>query len=419
MEIKKMEKLACIFPGQGVQYPGMGKSIFEKYEVIKSTYGEASEAAGFDVADLCFNGPLMMQNDITRMQIINVITGVAFYRAFFEEYRVLPQFFAGHSMGEYAAYVCCGAIRLKDAVKILLERGRLLQKAIDVQRGYMAVVENLRSDEIRKCIAEKKFKKVVIACYNDVLQHTVSGDTEELDQLCDILRTIGGSVTPLLNSPPIHTPVLGQDIVYEFRDFLKNFKFSTYSVPVISNVYGVPNCDPSKLNNILYEQLYCPVQWTETINQFEKYGVTTVIEMGPKLLLNKFTHKDELNSLCLGVINDNRILADLFASEESLKRDKINFVGKCLVTAVSMKNWNEDNAEYQELVVNSYNEIKKYTNRDLTINDYERVADLLLRLLLGKKVDKSCIPSCFERLINETGTYYILQNWYESKMQNL
>ena len=414
-----MEKLACIFPGQGVQYPGMGKSIYEKYEIVRNTYEEASEAAGLDVAKLCFDGPLMKQNDITVMQIINVITSVAFYRAFFEEYHVRPQFFAGHSMGEYAAYVCCGALGLKDAVKILLERGRLLQKAIDQQRGYMAIVEGVRADEIQKCIVENIYKNVSIACYNDLLQNAVSGTVDEMDQLCSVLRTDGAAVTPLLNSPPIHSSVLGQDIVDEFENYINKIEFFPYTTPVISNVNGEPNCDYAKLAKLLSRQLYCPVQWMETINQFARYGITTIVEMGPKLLLNKFTNKDEIKTYCMGIINDEKLFSELYKFDESLKRDRISFIGSCLVMAVSMKNLNEDNREYKEIVVSSYNKMKEYSDKKLSLRDYENAAELLLRLLLGKKISKPGIIHCFEKLMNETGTNYKLQNWYKSRMESI
>lgn len=409
-----MEKIAFIFPGLGSQFVGMGKSFYDSFEVVRQTYEEAGDFAGFDIADLCFQGTGLEQNRIDKMQFIVVTTGVAIARAFLYQYGVSPQFCAGHSVGEYAALVCSGAVKFCDVIKILKVRGELLKRAAEL--GQMTIVEKMEAERAGKILQSNKDLQVYISCYNSPDQFAISGSENELIE--KKLLEENAVVTPIIYSPPIHSPLM-EDYSKELYDFLKDVTYYSFRIPIISNVTGAPFSEPSEIPYIMTEQLKRPVQWNNTMLCFEKYGISMVIEMGPKNLLTSFL-KDMnpgIKKYCFGIKKDRADINKLFLNDESLQKDKIKFLDRCLGIAVSTPNRNDNLEQFKSGVVDNYKNIKSLSKRikdnesRASIKDMRSAVQYLIKILQTKKVPEKEQEDWLKQLLDETSSYYNLKEF--------
>ena len=406
-----MEKIAFIFPGLGSQFVGMGKSFYDDFEIVRQTYEEASDFAGFDIADLCFQGTGLEQNRIDKMQFIVVTTGVAIARAFLYQYGITPQFCAGHSVGEYAALVCSGAVKFSDVIEILKVRGELLKKATKL--GQMSIVEKMKADTAEEILQKNDDLKVYISCYNSPDQFAISGSQIELAE--EKLLGENAMVTPIIYSPPIHSPLM-EEYSKEFYDFISEFTYYSFRMPIVANVTGAPFSEPSKIATIMSEQLFKPVQWNNTMRCFEKYGVSMVVEMGPKNLLTSFL-KDmdpSIKKYCFGIKKDRADINRLFLSDESLQKDKVEFIDRCLGIAVSTPNLNDNTEEFQSGVVKNYNYIKKISEQNeygLSVNDMRSVIRYLIEIMNTKRVPEKEQQDWLKQLLDETSSYYHLKEF--------
>jgi [acyl-carrier-protein] S-malonyltransferase len=412
-----MKKIAIVFPGQGAQYTGMGESFYKNYMICRQTYEEASEESGIDIAKLCFSDSIIKLNRIEEMQLAVVTTDVAIARAYFNEYGVPPQFCLGHSVGEYAALTCAGAVTFADTIKILKYRGKLLRDSYEKNTGVMVVVENIDKETAGKLIAEHNLQaSVFIASYNSSRQILVSGREKETEQFQEILLDANARITPLLSSPPMHSPLL-QPYADDFRDFLEGIRFYPFRFPVISNLTGRPFSDPAKIPEILSKHLTNPVLWEKSVECCGKYGVNLMIEAGPKNLLINLLRDivPNMTLLCYGQKKDRELINEEFSGDANYKKDVPEFLGRCLGIAVSTKNSNPDSARYEEGVVAPYRQLKKMqeTIREagnrLTREDMSKALKMLKQILDTKQVDIDEQKNWFTRLLDETNTYYLLK----------
>ncbi len=411
-----MEKIAFIFSGQGSQYVGMGETFYRDFEIVRQTYEEASDVSGYNIAELCFQGTVLEQNQIDKMQFIVVTTGVAIARAFSYKYGITPQFCAGHSVGEYAALVCSGAVKFSDAIKILKVRGELLKDALTSELGQMSIVEKISRTMAEEIISKNRELQGYISCYNSSDQFAISGSN--LEPIEEEFLIENARVTPIINSPPIHCPLMDK-YMKEFYDYLCRFMFYSFRIPVVSNVTGAPFSEPEKLPLIMSEQLIKPVQWVKTMMSFEKYGISMVVEMGPKNLLTAF-FKDidfEMKRYCFGVKSDREEIDKLFLSDASLQKDRVEFLGRCLGIAVSTQNLNDNVEEYQSGVTDNYNYIQslvsktKESDRSATVEEMHQALQCVIGIMQTKKVPENEQQDWLKQLLDETCTYYLLKDY--------
>lgn len=411
-----MKKIALVFPGQGAQYVGMGESFYKNYMICRQTYEEASDVSGIDIAKLCFSDSIIKLNQIEEMQLAVVTTDVAIARAYFHEYSVPPQFCLGHSVGEYAALTCSGAIKFSDTIKILQHRGKLLKDSIEKSIGIMVVVENIDKDTTQKLIKENHLEdSVFIASYNSSRQILISGKEKETEQFQEILLDANARITPLLSSPPMHSPLL-QPYVDDFKQYLEGIRFYPFQFPIISNLYGKPFNDPTKIPEILSNHLTNPVQWEKSVECCLKYGIDMTIEAGPKnLLINLF--KDiapNMNLLCYGQKKDRELINEEFSGDPNYKKDIPEFLGRCIGIAVSTKNNNSDSIQYEKGVTEPYRQLRKMqemireAGNRLTREDMSKALKIVKQILVTKQVDIEEQNNWIKRLLDETNTYYLL-----------
>jgi [acyl-carrier-protein] S-malonyltransferase len=284
-------KTALVFPGQGSQEVGMGADLVTQYPEAEATFALADELLGFALSDLCFNGPADALNDTYNTQPALYVMGIALLRvlnaAFQDELR--PAFVAGHSLGEFTALTAAGALSFTDGLRLVRERGRLMNEASQRAPGAMAAILGLEADVVRDLCAEasqQTGKTLVLANDNCPGQLVISGDKEALDAAL-LLATERGAkrAMPLTVSVASHSPLM-EAITPDFRAVLDNTPFNTPAIPVIGNVQAAPLTSASAIRVELGDQLTSTVRWTESVQYMRARGIEQFIELGPKDVLS-------------------------------------------------------------------------------------------------------------------------------------
>lgn len=283
-------KTAFVFPGQGSQEVGMGADLVKTFPEAEATFALADEVLGFSLSDLCFNGPAEQLNDTLNTQPALYVMGVALLRvlnaAFEDELR--PAFVAGHSLGEFTALTAAGALSFTDGLRLVRERGRLMNEASRRTPGAMAAILGLEADAIREVCAQasqQTGKPLVLANDNCPGQLVISGDKETLDIALPLATARGAKkAVPLVVSVASHSPLM-QSITADFRQALERTTFTPPAIAVIGNVQAAPLKTVEEIRAELGAQLVSTVRWAESVQYMENHHVDTFIELGPKDVL--------------------------------------------------------------------------------------------------------------------------------------
>jgi len=273
--------MAWVFPGQGSQQVGMGKALAERYPVAAHAFDEASEALGFDLRALCWDGPQDQLDLTANAQPAIVTTSVAALRAALEEgpmdagkHTAADTLCLGHSVGEYSALVAAGALELADAVRLVRRRGELMQTA---SAGGMAAVIGLEVDAIERAIAGTA---AVVANDNAPGQVVISGASDALEAATAALKAAGAKrVIPLRVSGAFHSPLL-RDIAPELRHAIDGARWSALRLRVIANVDAEVHERARDFPELLERQVWSPVRWVASVRRAAAEGADTFIEFG-------------------------------------------------------------------------------------------------------------------------------------------
>ena len=281
-------KIAFVFPGQGSQSVGMLKNIAADHVIIKKTFEEASNALGYDLWALCEAGPAEKLNQTEYTQPAILTASVALWRLWGNERESRPEFLAGHSLGEYSAFVCAKSISLNDAVKLVALRGRLMQEAVAEGEGAMAAILGLDDTAVEAvCKEAKGLEKGVVspANFNTPGQVVISGNLRPVLKAMEIAKAQGAKkVIQLPVSVPSHCELM-KPAAAALEQALNQVSFNLPEIPVIQNVDVSIHEKPEEIRLALIEQLYKPVRWVETIQRMAEKGVNTVFECGPGSVL--------------------------------------------------------------------------------------------------------------------------------------
>jgi [acyl-carrier-protein] S-malonyltransferase len=279
--------LAFVFPGQGSQFAGMGNDLARNFTVARQVFEEADEALGFSLSRLCFEGPeddlKLTQN--TQPAILTV--SIAALRVLQQESDFVPEFVAGHSLGEYSALVCAGSLQFADALRTVRSRGEFMQQAVPVGTGGMAAIIGLDPTEVEKVCVEAAQREVVSpANFNGPGQVVIAGHVSAVERACTLARQKGAKrALPLPVSAPFHCPLMvpaGEKLA----QVLEKISISSSQVPVVTNVEAQPNTDSVRAGDLLVQQVSAPVRWQESVQYMADQGVDRFIEIGPGRVLS-------------------------------------------------------------------------------------------------------------------------------------
>lgn len=403
-----MKKIAILFPGQGSQYIGMAKEFYDEYDFVHETFDKASEALGYDLAQVCFNSDeeTLKQTAVTQAALLT--TEVSLYKVLMNKYKIKPSFFAGHSLGEISALTCAGAIKFEDGVKLVRRRGELMQEAVAEGKGGMIAVTDIDSSMVYhycKQIREKE-NYVDVSIYNTANQTVVSGLQDGLFELEEVLTNEGANITRLKVSAPFHCALM-EPAAIELQKLLYTYEFQNLQVPVLSNVNGLPYTGKYAIVENLTQQMTMPVQWNQSMYFLDAQEVNFAIDIGPKATLRNMIRRGlpNIESYSFDKSGDRDTLEKCLNNKEM---DKMMFLHRCMGITVCTQNLNWNTEEYQNGVVKPYNELKtkveqlKAAKAVPTDNDIKQAYDLLLSNFKTKHTPKDEIEERIEQLADET-----------------
>ncbi|MDO5408985.1 MAG: ACP S-malonyltransferase [Lachnospiraceae bacterium] len=282
-----MGKTALIFPGQGAQKAGMGKDFYENSETARRIFDQAGDWLGFDMKALCFEPN--DQLDITEYTQAAMVTTSLAMLAVLQERGLKADVAAGLSLGEYCALAAAGAMSVEDAVKIVRQRGILMQQAVPAGVGSMAAVLMLSPEKIEEVIAP--VEGVEIANYNCPGQIVISGFKGAVEEASEKLKEAGAKrVLPLNVSGPFHSPLL-KEAGEKLGEVLAPVELSLLQMPYVTNVTAQYIHDTAEIKNLLVRQVYSSVRWQQSVEAMLADGVDTFIEIGPGKTLTSFVKK--------------------------------------------------------------------------------------------------------------------------------
>lgn len=281
------QNLAFVFPGQGSQQVGMLSDLATRYGVIQDTFEQASAALGYDLWALCQQGPEADLNSTDKTQPALLTAGVALWRLWCTEGGARPAQMSGHSLGEYTALVCAGAISLEDGVRLVRLRGEAMQQAVPVGAGAMAAVLGLDDDKVEAACAEASVLGVVAAVnYNSPGQVVIAGATAAVAKAAELCKAAGAKrAMELPVSVPSHCALM-RPAADRLADALEKIEVIMPQCMVIQNVSASAQDSVAAIKQNLVEQLYSPVQWTRCVESMVAAGADTMIECGPGKVLS-------------------------------------------------------------------------------------------------------------------------------------
>ncbi|MFA5081441.1 MAG: ACP S-malonyltransferase [Hydrogenophilaceae bacterium] len=305
--------LAIVFPGQGSQSVGM-MSAYGEAAAIRDTFAEASDALGFDLAKMVAEGPAELLNQTVNTQPAMLAAGVAVYRLWLAQGGARPALMAGHSLGEYTALTCAGAIDFADALRLVRLRAEAMQSAVPEGVGGMAAILGLDDDGVRAVCAEAAQGEVLAAVnFNSPGQVVIAGNKAAVERGCALAKEKGAKrALPLPVSVPSHCALM-KPAAEKLLVAMNAIVFRAPSVPVIHNADVAAHSDPAAIRDALAGQLYSPVRWVESMQAFAAQGVTRIAECGPGKVLAG------LNKRILADV-PTLALADAAALAEALKQ---------------------------------------------------------------------------------------------------
>jgi len=273
-------KRAFLFPGQGSQYAGMGKSLCERYPAARQVFEQANQSLGFDLSKLCFEGPDDQLKLTENTQPALLTVSLAAHSAL-KEQGILADFVAGHSLGEYSALVAAGSLRFPDAVRLVRKRGLYMQQAVPPGFGAMAALLKLPEDKLDDILKEAAQGEVVSAAnLNSPDQIVIAGHAGAVNRAMELAKAAGAKRAILLPvSAPFHCALM-KPAQEKLAHDLNETQFHDLDVPLINNWQAAPIKRGADAREGLFQQVPNPVRWTESIRYLAAQGVTEFIEVG-------------------------------------------------------------------------------------------------------------------------------------------
>jgi [acyl-carrier-protein] S-malonyltransferase len=280
---------AYVFPGQGSQFSGMGKGLYEQSTLVRDLFEKANDILGFRITDIMFSGTDedLRQTKVTQPAVF--LHSVLLAKSLGEEFR--PDRVAGHSLGEFSALVAAGALSFEDGLRLVYKRALAMQKACEAHPSTMAAILGLPDETVEAICATITDEVVVPANYNCPGQIVISGSNEGIEKACKLLTEAGAKRAVKLSvGGAFHSPLM-EPARLDLSVAIKNAPFSVPACPIYQNVNAKPQTDPDVIKSNLVAQLTSPVRWTQSVQAMIADGADSFTELGPGVVLQKLINK--------------------------------------------------------------------------------------------------------------------------------
>jgi len=317
-----LTKVAFIFPGQGSQYPGMGKELFDEFVIARRAFEEADQSLGFPLSQLCFSGPeeVLKQTENTQPAILAV--SVAAFRILSSQ-GFQADYVAGHSLGEYSALVAAGSLSFADALRCVRNRGRYMQDAVPSGEGAMAAILGMEPDQVEAICPEASSGEVVaVSNLNCPGQIVIAGKTSAVNRAAELARARGAKRALLLPvSAPFHCSLMlpAQD---RLKQDLNRISLAPAQIPLINNVDAHEISSVEQIRDSLVRQVSAAVRWTESVQYLVRQQVRLFIELGPGRVLSGLVRQID-RAVKTANVEDAKSLRGTLDSFRSLRRDEL------------------------------------------------------------------------------------------------
>lgn len=369
--------IALLFPGSGSQYKGMMRTLHDDFPIVRNTLQEADDILGTALSKVILEGGTAKLNKIGNMLPAICVASVAHYRLYMERVGVFPVYMAGHSLGEYSALICSGALSFKAGLELVRYRSQLAEEVMEITGGSMSIIKNINPAMVEQLATELNAEgmEVSVACRNSHSQVSVSGVDEALQELEKRVTDaeIDAQVIHLIGSAPYHCSLM-RSRAEGMAQELRSYEWRMPQCHVISNVTGRPYVSIEDIWEQLPRQLYQPVEWLESITFLMRGQVGAFIEMGPQNVLKNimpeitdkakiYAHDEKIDrAQVMATYGSQNISTPTRANTETASEDKrAKAISMCLTHAVTTRNHNES-AQGDIPSLQLYEEMKRIKN---------------------------------------------------------
>tara|TARA_B100000886_G_C20424600_1_gene493313 strand:+ start:1462 stop:2403 length:942 start_codon:yes stop_codon:yes gene_type:complete len=309
---------ALLFPGQGSQIVGMGSQFYKNFQLVKKIFDISDQKLNYSLSKIILEGSEEDLKLTKNTQPAILTVSYSIFKVLKDEFNFnlnKLKYFSGHSLGEYSALVCAGSLNFEDAIYLLHERGKAMQNAVPIGKGSMLAVLGTKISDINNLLNERENKKEICEIANDNSegQVIISGEKKGVDAFQKVLKKNNIKFIPLKVSAPFHCSLMksAADIM---REKIEKINFGVPKCEIVSNVNALPQKNPVKIKELLYQQIFSTVKWRESLINMSENGIKNFIEIGPGKVLSGMVKRTVKNSKCFSInsITDIKSLIDEF-----------------------------------------------------------------------------------------------------------